>query len=280
MQSSDWERQVLQGERFEFGSNWGKYLQKFNKSRLAIAKASIQKLLDMNDLESKTFLDIGCGSGAFSLAARELGAKVYSFDFDPESVECTRELKRKFFPNDSQWTIVHGSVIDPNFMKSLGEFDIVYSWGVLHHTGDMWTALEYASHKVAIGGCIAVALYNDQGSASKRWLSVKKIYNRLPKLLKGIFAILVYIPFELRSFAIHLAKNKPSNYFKYILDYSHESTRGMSWWHDKIDWIGGLPFQVSKPEDVFKYLKNKGFTLSNLKTCGGGLGCNEYVFKR
>ena len=99
-------------------------------------------MLEMDDLTGKTFLDIGSGSGLFSLAARRLGAKVHSFDFDSNSYGCTMELRKRYFDGDGNWKVEQGSALDRNYIESLGKFDIVYSWGVLHHTGAMWTALE------------------------------------------------------------------------------------------------------------------------------------------
>jgi len=237
-------------------------------------------MLEVADLNGQSFLDIGSGSGLFSLAAKRLGAKVLSFDYDPQSVACTRELKDRYFKNDKEWHIELGSVLDAEYMKRLGKFDVVYSWGVLHHTGDMWTALNNVIPNVANDGKLFIALYNDQGGASKRWLSVKKIYNNnLPNILKGAFAFCVYAPLELRSFLIHLVRGRPFTYFDYVINYKKlNGGRGMNWWYDKIDWIGGYPFEVSKPEEIFSFYRGFGFSLCLLKTCAGGLGCNEYVF--
>jgi 2-polyprenyl-6-hydroxyphenyl methylase/3-demethylubiquinone-9 3-methyltransferase len=138
--------------------------------------------------------------------------------------------------------------------------------------------LENVSEKVADNGQLFISLYNDQGGASKRWHTIKKIYNNLPFYLKPCFAFFVYLPLEARSFLIHLIRRKPHEYFLGILDYSRN--RGMSWWHDKIDWIGGYPFEVSKPEQIFNFYKERGYSLEVLKTNGGGLACNEFVFCR
>ena len=143
----------------------------------------------------------------------------------------------------------------------------------------MWAALKNVQANVANNGKIFIALYNNQGGASKRWLTIKKIYNKIPESLKGVFAFAVYLPLETRSFLIHLVRGKPFIYFDYIKNYKKQGGRGMSWWHDKIDWIGGFPFEVSKPEEIFSFYRKNGFTLCVLKTCAGGLGCNEYVFQ-
>lgn len=120
-------------------------------------------MLGVVDLNGKTFLDIGSGSGLFSLAARRLGAKVHSLDYDAQSVACTVELRRRYFPNDADWIVEQGSALDGDYMKQLGQYDIVYSWGVLHHTGAMWLGIEHALQHVAQQGQFYVAIYNDQG---------------------------------------------------------------------------------------------------------------------
>src|SRR5687767_4969194 len=152
---------ALDVHRFEFGKNWTRFLELLDDSRIAQAEASLRQMLDVPTLAGRSFLDIGSGSGLFSLAARRLGARVYSFDYDVHSVNCTAELKRRFFPDDDQWTVAQGSALDTDYLSRLGTFDVVYSWGVLHHTGDMWQALANADALVKPGGHLAIALYND-----------------------------------------------------------------------------------------------------------------------
>src|SRR5690606_102989 len=134
------------------------------------------------------FLDIGSGSGLSSLAARRLGARVHSFDYDPESVACTAELRRRFFPGSPDWTVERGSALDAGYLRGLGSFDIVYSWGVLHHTGRMWEGLANAALPVAEGGRLFVAIYNDTGTQSRRWRWIKRTYNQLPRVTRMPFA--------------------------------------------------------------------------------------------
>lgn len=270
-------QEVESSERFAFGENWARFLKVLDEERIQQAVTSLKTMLEVDNLNGKSFLDIGSGSGLFSLAAKRLGARVLSFDYDPSSVACTKELKKRYFKNDGDWEIQSGSVLDTAYLNSLGKFDIVYSWGVLHHTGELWTALKNVNENVAPNGKLFIALYNDQGGASKRWHTVKKIYNQLPSYFQPGFAFLIYLPRELRSFLICLVRGKPQEYFLSIFNYGEN--RGMSWWHDMIDWIGGYPFEVSTPEQVFDFYKKLGYSLKVLKT-SGGLGCNEFVFQR
>ena len=87
--------EVEQGQRFEFGSNWTRFLAVLNDGRIRMAEESLKRMLQVENLQGKAFLDIGSGS---SLSARRLGARVHSFDYDSESVACTAELKRRYFP--------------------------------------------------------------------------------------------------------------------------------------------------------------------------------------
>jgi 2-polyprenyl-6-hydroxyphenyl methylase/3-demethylubiquinone-9 3-methyltransferase len=123
------ENEVAQGERFEFGKNWSQFLRVLDEERILKAEESLREMLEATSLQGKTFLDIGSGSGLFSLAARRLGAKVHSFDFDTNSFACTSELRRRFFSDDENWKVEQGSVLDRNYIAALGKFDIVYSWG-------------------------------------------------------------------------------------------------------------------------------------------------------
>jgi len=271
------QHEIALGQRFEFGENWTRFLTTIDDARIGTAMMSIQRLLYGEELAGRKFLDVGSGSGLMSLAARSLGLQVVSFDYDPASVACTNKLKDTYFPGDPGWTICQGSVLDETFLSRLGTFDFVYAWGVLHHTGDMWTALDNVASLVAPQGLLVVALYNDQGVWSKVWRLVKATYNKLPRRLKSLFVVLVMAPRELEIMAVPILKGN----FAYVSrQWSQSNTRGMSRWHDMVDWVGGYPFQVCKPEEVFYRFKRHGFMLTELKTCAGDLGCNEYVFEK
>jgi len=264
--------------RFEFGENWKRFLRVLTAERIAMAENSLKQMLEINSLEGKSFLDVGSGSGLFSLAAYRLGARVHSFDYDPKSVACTKELKRRFASSDSDWVIEQASVLDDAYIRSLGHFDVIYSWGVLHHTGDMWRAFENVSICAAPDSRLFIAIYNDQGSWSVRWRRIKRTYNRLPRFLRLPFAVLVMGPRELRPILLSMSRLQFSDYLRSWSSY--QTNRGMSRWHDLVDWIGGYPFEVARPEQIFDFYRPQGYVLDRLKTCGGGLGCNEFVFTR
>jgi 2-polyprenyl-6-hydroxyphenyl methylase/3-demethylubiquinone-9 3-methyltransferase len=266
MTIEDFRKEISKKERFEFGKNWKNFLNTLNSFRIEQAESSLKEMLGVDNLEGKTFLDVGSGSGLFSLAARNLGAKVTSFDFDENSVWCTEELKSRFHNEDIEWKITQGSVLDNDFLSTLDTFDYVYSWGVLHHTGEMWTALNNIVSLVGKKGSLFIALYNYQQFASRYWTFVKKTYNRFP-LLRPLWIL------------IHsLYPTFPSVLLKFI--QNRKVPRGMTVWYDLLDWLGGYPFEVSTPKEVFNFYKARGFELKEIKTVGGRSGCNEFVFRR
>jgi 2-polyprenyl-6-hydroxyphenyl methylase/3-demethylubiquinone-9 3-methyltransferase len=261
------------GARFRFGANWARFLALLDPARVQAAEHSLQSMLGLPSLQGLRFLDAGSGSGLFSLAARRQGAVVHSFDFDPQSVACTQELRRRHLAetgetlSDAAWRVDEASVLDAAYLAGLGHFDVVYSWGVLHHTGQQWQALDLVSQRVRLGGRLFIALYNDQGFFSRWWTGVKRLYNR--HALARVLIIAAYTP-----------------YFVWLRWLYRRVTgrgaldRGMSLWPDMLDWLGGYPFEVSRPEEVFRFLAGRGFELRQLTTAGATGACNEFVFER
>jgi 2-polyprenyl-6-hydroxyphenyl methylase/3-demethylubiquinone-9 3-methyltransferase len=257
--------------RFGFGQNWQSFNKQLDEQRIAEAKTSLTAMLGAPRFDGKSFLDIGSGSGLFSLAMRQLGAKVYSFDYDVNSVQATAYLQKSFFENDQDWKVEQGSVLDNEYLSTLGTYDIVYSWGVLHHTGDMWTAFENVIPLVKPGGQLYIAIYNDLGPSSIRWRWIKKLYNQ--SLLGQILMTCICVPYFF-MLTVFMSLKRGTNIFK-----TYRKNRGMSVYHDWIDWIGGYPYEFAKVKDVFLFFHAKGFDLSNIFTVSS-IGCNEFVFRK
>ena len=274
---TDYSIEVANGERFEFGANWAQFLNVLNDKRIALAEHSLRAMLGVNDLQGKRFLDIGSGSGLFSLVARRLGATVHSFDYDPQSVACTAELKRRYYRDDPDWIVEQGSALDKDYLQTLGQWDIVYSWGVLHHTGAMWQALDNVIPLVRQGGTLFIAIYNYQRVMTPVWTWVKRAYNRLPNGLRWLVIGPALIRLWGSRTIYDLLRGKPFHTWRH---YAEHSMRGMSAWRDVVDWVGGYPFEVAKPEEIFRFYRDQEFVLRNMVTCGSGLGCNEFVFAR
>ena len=221
-------QELSRGERFAFGDNWQHFLKLLDEERIAEAVASLKTMLQTDSLEGRSFIDVGSGSGLFSLAARRLGARVLSFDYDPQSVACTAELKRRYGADDAAWVVKTGSVLDTAYLDTLGTFDVVYSWGVLHHTGAMWQALANVDRLVAKTGNgdgnsngrgkLFIALYNHQPFASRYWTAVKKLYNRLPVTRPLLVLVHLIYPILPGVMLKHIQRRKVP--------------RGMSVWYD------------------------------------------------
>lgn len=266
---TSFDEEVQTGKRFEFGKNWAAFLSTLDDDRIHIAENSLKEMLAVTDLTGKTFLDAGSGSGLFSLSARRLGARVVSFDYDPSSVACAAELRSRYSPDDSEWDVKQGSVLDKSFLGSLGEFDVVYSWGVLHHTGSMWEALDNAGSLVKRDGSLFISIYNDQGKISKMWWKIKKLY--CSSVIGKLLVCSIFFPyFFLRAIMVSVITGE--NTFA-----TYKKNRGMSVIHDWYDWLGGFPFEVASVEEIFHFYTAKGFRLSNIVTTNS-LGTNQFVF--
>jgi 2-polyprenyl-3-methyl-5-hydroxy-6-metoxy-1,4-benzoquinol methylase len=166
-------------------------------------------------------------------------------------------------------------VLDRDYLRRLGAFDVVYAWGVLHHTGAMWDAIDCVASVVAPNGRLFVSIYNDQGAQSRIWKTVKKYYNQTTPLRRRVILSSASAYFGIRSLGAGLLLRGEAE-----TRAEAGRARGMSRRHDLVDWVGGYPFEVARPEEVFDRLRDRRFRLLRLKTCGGGLGCNEFVFER
>ncbi len=252
---------MSENKNFSFGENWLNYIKNIGEERFEEAQTSLKKLLKISDLNDRSFLDIGCGSGIMSLSAIKLGAKeVLSIDVDPKSVEACRQLKGKC--NVSHWQILNDSILNETFISQLKKYDIVYSWGVLHHTGDMWTAIKNASKLVKKDGLFCIAIYNKTWS-SDFWLRFKKLYNKSNALIKKLLILYILIP----RAVVRLFK------FKHPL----KDIRGMSVYYDAIDWAGGYPYEYAGFNEINQFVENLDFRLIN-SSVTKQIGCNEFVF--
>lgn len=259
-------------KHFSFGKNWQNFLESLNDEKIENAKKSLIEFLDGdNNVKGKTFVDIGCGSGLFSYAAYKLGAaRVVSVDVDEFSVACATHLKEKE-GNPENWEIKKGSALDENFINSLGKFDVVYSWGVLHHTGDMYRAFDNVVNLMNPGGIFYTAIYgrttNKLAGTPEFWLWVKKKYNNSGIVGKKFMNYLYVIYFFVGTLACR------KNPIAIIRGYKE---RGMNWYNDVIDWMGGYPYEFAYPHEIINYFSKKGLYCKKLND-RLGLACNEFL---
>lgn len=261
---------TMSSERYEFGKNWTRFVrQKANQERIAIAKAHLLAFIKREDLKGLDFLDIGCGSGIHSLAASQAGAgRIYSFDYDADSVNATNIMRRQA-ASISDWTVEQGDVLDADYVASLGKWNFVYSWGVLHHTGDVWRAVDNASKTVADGGLFYIALYSEDVQQDPQfWLDIKQKYNKATpagRRRMEWWYVWTYV----------MGRNPL--FFPFVLwrMLRHRLTRGMDFFADIRDWLGGWPMQFTRDSDVVEFLRKRGFSMTNIKS---GEACTEFLF--
>lgn len=277
------EKEMSDGTRFAFGKNWQSFVENYlNDELIDEARRSVLEFCDGERLiRDKTFIDVGCGSGLFSLVAHRIGAsRVVGFDLDLDSIRCAEYLREREGASNT-WQIEHGSILDEEFVASLGKYDFVYSWGVLHHTGNMWKAIENASKLVKENGALCIAIYNKadgwgiypdgRWGPSRFWVAEKRLYSSLPLVLQNL------IDFSVMSVLVIMYILTLNNPIKRIR--SHKQFRGMSWRIDIKDWLGGYPYEYASVAEIFDFVKRLGFSLENLK-CNNGLMNNEYLFRK
>jgi SAM-dependent methyltransferase len=262
--------------RFGFGDNWLDFARDLRAEQIAEAEASIRNLLQRDTLAGSSFVDVGSGSGLFSLAARRLGARVHSFDFDGASVLCTTRLRHQHFPDDPDWTVEQGSILDRSYVRKLGSFDVVYSWGVLHHTGAMHDALQAAAAMVAPAGVFAFALYHRTLMCGfwrweKRWYAGAS--PAAQHRARAVYTALLRLRFRLAG----------QDFESYVANY--RSMRGMNFAHNVHDWMGGYPYESISSSEVETLMQRLGFArlqgMATPTTIGFfGSGCDEYLYRR
>jgi 2-polyprenyl-6-hydroxyphenyl methylase/3-demethylubiquinone-9 3-methyltransferase len=256
--------------RFAFGRNWkGFVATALNEDRQRIAKAHLLEFLRLPDLAGRSFLDIGCGSGIHSLAALQAGAKVFSFDYDQDSVDAARMMWESVGkPGD--WHIERGDVLDESYVRSLGRFDVVYSWGVLHHTGQMWRAVRTAAIPLKPDGLYYIALYSKEAYPDwQRWLDIKRAYNRAGPARRVLMECGQASRTAIDDL-IHLR-----NPLRTIREYKR--SRGMAYWTDIRDWLGGWPMEFAGDEETVSFCEGIGLELVHMMI---GEGNTEYLFTR
>ncbi|MFZ1720669.1 MAG: class I SAM-dependent methyltransferase [Candidatus Moraniibacteriota bacterium] len=276
MENELYEKSYKNQKHFSFGKNWQNFLKNLTDKRIEEAEKSLIDFLGgKENITGKTFVDIGCGSGLFSLAAYRLGAKsVMSIDIDDASVACAKYLHEKN-RRPEHWQIQTGSALDRGFMSSLGTFDITYSWGVLHHTGSMYQALQNVTTLVNPEGRLYIALYNDNQrfmeGTSNFWLMIKKIYNKSSSVEKHIIETL-YTIYYIIGLTINFIN--PITYIK-----NYHSLRGMSFMTDIKDWLGGYPYEYASEEKIISYFKDQNFECIKTNPARS-IGCNEFLLKK
>lgn len=277
MRQGIYESSYQDKNHFSFGKNWSIFLKSLDEDKISEAKQSLSDFFGGSEkISGKTFVDVGSGSGLFSLSAYRLGAsRVLSVDIDDFSLECTKHLcKNEGAPKN--WIIQKGSALDDGFIRSLGEHDIVYSWGVLHHTGNMWKAIENTMSLVKSGGVFYIAIYNKNEKyilegTSTLWVKLKKIYNSHGSCMKKIMEAF-YIAYYFSGLLAH-----GINPVSYVKKYA--TLRGMDFFTDIKDWLGGYPYEFASVQEIDDFFSKRGFELKRVQEVRS-LGCNEFLFER
>lgn len=261
--------------RYNFGKNWAHYVDgidgEFDQT-LDLAKQYLCDVFGIEKIIGKSFIDVGSGSGLFSLAAVELGAaRVLSIDYDPDSVMTTNSLKDKTKYSDEKWAVIQGDLLDKLLVDKLGTFDLVHCAGVAHHTGEMMLALANLDNLVAKNGYLFESIYNRISIFSSLWHKIKYLYNKfrwLRPLIKISYVVswFLYWMFN-RKWPLTEVKNFGKN------------GRGMNFYRDIDDWLGGYPYEYANAGEIVNFYFSKDYDLTYF-VASNNWGLNNFVFRQ
>lgn len=262
-------------EHFSFWKNWQQFLEKLDEQKIENAKEYLLDFIGWKEkIEGKMVIDFWSWSGLMSLCFALLGAKVTSVDIDENSIACTMYLREKYNIPEENWKIKKGSVLDLDFIQSLGVFDIVYSWWVIHHSGDMWRWLQNIMNLLKPGGLLYIAIYNDNKrlleGTSGFWKRAKRLYagsSIVRPIMKSLYTI--YLITGLAVFW--------KNPVRYIRDYSKNAFRGMDFFVDIEDWLGWYPYEYASYSEIIEFYKKNNCTFVKWLEVRS-IGCNEFLF--
>jgi 2-polyprenyl-3-methyl-5-hydroxy-6-metoxy-1,4-benzoquinol methylase len=144
------------GESFDF--QWRELPLKPDEPRVGTGGSAAEAIcvytgLGRDWFAGKRVLDLGCGGGRFSLGFLELGADVTAVDQSQGGLAATRQLCERF---GERLTTRH---VDLLSWSEPDAFDLVFSYGVVHHTGNTYLAIDNAIQKVAPGGRLFLMVY-------------------------------------------------------------------------------------------------------------------------
>jgi 2-polyprenyl-3-methyl-5-hydroxy-6-metoxy-1,4-benzoquinol methylase len=257
-------------KHYEFGENWEKFLGSIDDDSVEASMEALKSFFSLETFDNKTFLDIGCGSGLSSLSAIKMGAKsVTSFDYDLNSVNACKILRGNYSINN--WDITIGNILDKEFVNNLSTYDIVYSWGVLHHTGSMYEAIKKSADLVKPGGLFMIGIYNKKTPFTEIMHKIKKRYCYSGYIVRGVIK---YSYFCLS--ALYKIIKVRRQFFKDI--YNYKNKRGMNYWRDLDDWIGGYPYECATPEEIHTFVQTLEFELIKNKVGTSFSTVNQYLF--
>jgi ubiquinone/menaquinone biosynthesis C-methylase UbiE len=171
-----WDNEPCGTNRATFTEGSLEYFEEIENYRYRV-ESCIHSFAQFTRWRGKKILEVGCGAGTDLLQFARAGAEVCAVDLSPHSAALARRrlilygLKSDIREADAE----HLPFPD-------GYFDLVYSWGVIHHTPDTAAAVKEIFRVLKPGGQIRIMIYNRYS-----WLGLK-IYLRWGLLTGKVFA--------------------------------------------------------------------------------------------
>ena len=235
---------------------WTEYLPEYNAS-----ETHWKIFYSPQDIEGKSVLDAGCGTGIFSIIfARNGAASVLGIDISEGSLETAKALKTKFDLENASFQ--KQDMLDLPFADE--SFDIVWAWGTVHHTTDPFKAMSELIRVLRAEGSILLAVYTRTRVTFLHEIIRKALVRTPRKTWKALSKILALVLSPVVYFFKKREKSRKGEKLEELI----------------MDWYFVPIRHYYYPEEIKVFLEEQGFTIEKYLPASGRFNStSNFIYK-